>query len=65
MYTAVQESGTLKCRVYAQVRGVRLNALVPLFLCFIDLQKAYDFVNRKLLWQVLARSEVPPQIVEK
>ena len=31
------------------------KARVPLSLCFIDLQKAYDSVDRTLLWQVLAR----------
>lgn len=28
---------------------------VPLFFCFIDLQKAYDSVDRRLLWRVMAR----------
>ena len=28
------------------------------------MQKAYDSVDRKLLWQVLARSGVPPQMIE-
>ena len=28
---------------------------VPVFLCFIDLCKAYDSVNRNLLWVVLYR----------
>ena len=40
------------------------KARVPLFLCFIDLQKAYDSVDRTLLWQVIARFGVPPQMVE-
>ena len=28
---------------------------IPLYTCFIDLQKAYDSVYRELLWQVLPR----------
>ena len=32
------------------------KARVPLFMRFIDLQKAYDSVDLTLLWQVLARS---------
>ena len=40
------------------------KARVPLCLCFIDLQKAYDSVDRTLLWQVLARFEVRPQMIE-
>ena len=30
------------------------KARVPLCLCFIDLQMAYDSVDRSLLWQILA-----------
>ena len=31
--------------------------------CFIDLQKAYETVDRTLLWQVLTRIGVPPQMI--
>ena len=40
------------------------KARVPLFLCFIDLLKPNDSVDRTLLWQVLARFGVPPQMIE-
>ena len=36
---------------------------VSLFMCFIDLQKAYDTVDHNLLWQVLTRIGVPPQMI--
>ena len=32
-------------------------------MCFIDLQKAYDTVDRTLLWQVLTRIRVRPQMI--
>ena len=38
--------------------GVRQECL---FMYFIDLQKAYDTVDRTLLWQVFTRIGVPPQ----
>ena len=36
---------------------------VTLFMSFIDLQKAYDTFDRTLLWQVLTRIGVPPQMI--
>lgn len=35
----------------------------PLHLCYIDLTKAYDSVNRDLLWRVLAIYGVPGKII--
>jgi hypothetical protein len=35
----------------------------PLYLCFVDLQKAYDTVDRELLWVVLAKCGVPDKMV--
>ena len=39
------------------------KAGVPLFMCFIDLQKACDTVYRTLLWQVFTRIGVLPQMI--
>ena len=36
---------------------------IPLYVCFIDLTKAYDSVGQTLLWTVLARFGVPPNMI--
>ena len=36
---------------------------IPMHMCFIDLQKAYDSVDRELLWAVLARFGVPEKML--
>ena len=51
------------------VRGANAGKMerkvrVPLFLRFIGWQKAYESVDRTLLWRGLTRFGVPPQILE-
>ena len=36
---------------------------IPLYLCFIGLTKAYDSVDLTLLWKVLARFDVPQNMI--
>ena len=36
---------------------------IPLYVCFINLTKAYDSVDRTLLWTVLARFRVPQNMI--
>ena len=48
--------------------GRRLHELgrarrTPLYMCFIDLQKAYGSVDREMLWVVLAPSRVPEKML--
>ena len=49
--------------VVRRLQEIGLKAGVFLFMCFIDLQKAYNTVDRALMWQVLTRIGVPPQMI--
>ena len=49
--------------VVRRLQEVGRKAGVSLHMCFMDLQKAYDTVDRTLLWQVLTRIGVPPQMI--
>ena len=49
--------------VARRLQEIGRKAGVSLFMCFIDLQNAYDTVDHTLLWQVLTRIGVPPQMI--
>ena len=49
--------------VVRRMQEIRRKAGVSLLICFIDLQNAYDTVDRTLLSKVLIRIEVPPQMI--
>ena len=36
----------------------------PLYACFVDLTKAYDSVDREVLWSVLKQLGLPPKMLE-
>ena len=36
---------------------------LPLYVCFVDLQKAHDSVDRSLLWKVLARYGISAKVI--
>ena len=49
--------------VVRRLQKIGRKAGVSHFMCFIDLQKPYNTVDRTLLWQVLTRIGVPVQMI--
>ena len=49
--------------VIRRLQELARNKRSPLYVCFIDLTKAYDSVERALFWTVLARFGVPQNII--
>ena len=49
--------------VVRRLQEIGRKTRVSLFMCFVNFQKAYDTVDRTLLWQVLPRIGVPPQMI--
>ena len=44
------------------LQEIRRKAGASFFPCFLDVQTAYDIVDGTLMWQVLTRTGVPPQM---
>ena len=49
--------------VIRRLQELARNKRISLYVCFIDLTKAYDSVDRTLLWTVLARFGVPQNMI--
>ena len=47
----------------SSVTGAGTGKQIPLHVCFIDLTKAYDSVDQTLVWAVLARFDVPQDMI--
>ena len=58
-----QRSTTDMIFVVGRLQELGRTSNTSLEICFIDLAKAYDSVDRVLLWEILARFGVPPRMI--
>ena len=59
-----QRSTTDMMFIVRRLQELGLTSNTSLEICFIDLAKAYDSVDRVLLWEVLVRFGVPPRMIK-
>ena len=59
-----QRSTTDMMFVVRRLQKLGRTSNTSLEICFIDLAKTYDSVDRVLLWEVLARFGVPPRMIK-
>ena len=59
-----QRSTTNMMFVVRRLQKLERVGNTSLEICFIDLAKAYDSVDRSLLWEVLARFGIPPWMIK-
>ncbi|CAB1120908.1 unnamed protein product [Ectocarpus sp. CCAP 1310/34] len=50
--------------VVHRLQELERRTKTPLYMCFVDLNKAYDSVDREMLWEVLARAGIPAKLIE-
>ena len=60
----LQRSTTDMMFVVRRLQELGRTSNTSLEICFIDLAKAYDSVDRVLLWEILARFGVPPRMIK-
>ncbi|CAB1102236.1 unnamed protein product [Ectocarpus sp. CCAP 1310/34] len=50
--------------VVRRLQALGLRKKIPLYMFFVDLKKAYDSVDREMLWKVLVRAGIPVKLIK-